>query len=503
MYSKVKSRRATLDAKKQQQAQEEKEKSKSKRHQKKAKKDRRGRKPKDHKKDKKSKKGGIDLDLFGSLESATQKTLSMSPSVLDRSENSANLFRSSSLTNSEEILTVAKLEEKSRLSSSPSQSDKVQAPTGSKSPTGSTSSSSGSSSSTVMSSPTGSDWEGGSGQQPSLTAKLAEASLRDQEELSQESSDVNRSETSSVTHRETGFSIKDLERLSSQGSANQEQSVTHRETGFSIKDLERLSSQGSSSQGSVNQEQSEIASKEQRVSDWSIDRVLSTPDTQQDQSRGAVSTHAQNVETDVTMKPSMSTEQRSISTSSVEPMVPAEVSHVESQQHQAEMVRPPATSPQHQQQQQQQFFPHQAVMQQQQQQQQQQHYRRASYPGMSPQPHMSPQQMSPQMMSPHHQQVSPQVVAPPQMSPHQQQMSPHHQQISPTLPYPVDHMGRGQQQQQQVGVRMMNVNQVRREGPARLGLFLIHFLYLSNCPSAEHRFDSLSYFGESFSSKSC
>ena len=50
--------------------------------------------------------------MLGSLESATKRTLMMSPSALDTSANSANMYRST--VPSEQILTIAQLEEKSK-----------------------------------------------------------------------------------------------------------------------------------------------------------------------------------------------------------------------------------------------------------------------------------------------------------------------------------------------------------------------------------------------------
>ena len=128
MYSKVKSRRAFLDAKKQQNAKQEEEKQRAK-ESKERKKDHKSRHHhrhhhhhQHHHHHKKSKKDGsrrpkvlIDLDAIGSLETATQKTLSMSPSVLERETNAANLFHTpDTFLPVEEVLTVALLEEKTR-----------------------------------------------------------------------------------------------------------------------------------------------------------------------------------------------------------------------------------------------------------------------------------------------------------------------------------------------------------------------------------------------------
>ncbi|XP_022111125.1 M-phase phosphoprotein 8-like isoform X4 [Acanthaster planci] len=115
MYSKVKSRRAYLDAKKLEAAKEEMKQTK------KTKKEHRHHRH-GHHRHKKSKKDGtrkpktlIDLEAIGSLETATQKTLSMSPSILERETNAANLFHTpDSCLSVEEVLTVAKLEEKTR-----------------------------------------------------------------------------------------------------------------------------------------------------------------------------------------------------------------------------------------------------------------------------------------------------------------------------------------------------------------------------------------------------
>ncbi|XP_038077745.1 M-phase phosphoprotein 8-like isoform X2 [Patiria miniata] len=122
MYSKVKSRRAFLDAKKLEAAEEELKQAK------KAKKEHRQHRHRHHRQrhrrhhHKKSSKDGprkpktlIDLEAIGSLETATQKTLSMSPSVLERETNAANMFHTpDSCLSMEEVLTVAKLEEKTR-----------------------------------------------------------------------------------------------------------------------------------------------------------------------------------------------------------------------------------------------------------------------------------------------------------------------------------------------------------------------------------------------------
>lgn len=151
MYSKVKSRRATLEAKRKQKEEEtddqrssslnesqSSEKSspggaskknqslsqdagETKRHKKKKYSNKhdpgkKKKKKKDHKSKKKHRQVKMDLEAIGSLESATQKSLKMSPSDLDGSDNSANLFISR--IPAEEVLTVAKLEEQSRQSSS-------------------------------------------------------------------------------------------------------------------------------------------------------------------------------------------------------------------------------------------------------------------------------------------------------------------------------------------------------------------------------------------------
>ena len=398
MYSKVKSRRATLDAKKQQEGSEGKEKSKERRKQKKEKKDKRerrsGHKSKHHKKDKKG-KSKIDLDLFGSLESATQKTLSMSPSVLDRSENSANLFRSSLITNSEEILTVAKLEEKSRLSSSPSQSDKGQTtPSESGSSTSSSSSSGGAG---------GSDGE------------------------SNASSSSGTIITEPIVH---GIERRELSRLPTEIAA--------------LSTDDGLSKESSQEQSDMLLQQD---AQESQVSDWSIDRVLATNTQQEQQPPGS---HMQDLEQDLASKVNLNTEQNKVvPTSPVGPMAPAKVSHVDSLQHQSGVVKPPATSPQ----QQYQGVAHPGMYQQQHQQQnQQQQLQRTAYhqQHLPHQQQMLPQQQQ-QMM---HQQ---QQVSPTQH--HHQQVSHHHQQqqqqqMSPT--YPVDHMARMGQQvpPQQVGARM-------------------------------------------------
>ncbi|XP_071504902.1 uncharacterized protein [Diadema antillarum] len=113
MYSKVKSRRAVLDARREaeenkQKDQETKEETKKRRKEKRMKRDKQKRERlKGHKKTKKM----VDLEMLGSLESATKRTLMMSPSALDTSENSANLYRSA--LPSEQVLTIAQLEEKS------------------------------------------------------------------------------------------------------------------------------------------------------------------------------------------------------------------------------------------------------------------------------------------------------------------------------------------------------------------------------------------------------
>lgn len=151
MYSKVKSRRATLEAKRKKKEEETEEQKNSslsesqssdksspgnvskkkesppkqedgpKRHKKKKHSDKhdpgkKKKKKKSHKSKKKRRHIKMDLEAIGSLESATQKSLKMSPSDLDGSDNSANLFIS--CKPAEEVLTVAKLLEQSRHSSS-------------------------------------------------------------------------------------------------------------------------------------------------------------------------------------------------------------------------------------------------------------------------------------------------------------------------------------------------------------------------------------------------
>ncbi|XP_063954648.1 uncharacterized protein LOC129258875 isoform X1 [Lytechinus pictus] len=114
MYSKVKNRRAVLDAKREEKESKDKEdkKSKKKKKKKEHKKEKKAKKEKKKKDKHKKTKKMVDLEMLGSLESATKRTLMMSPSALDTSANSANMYRST--VPSEQILTIAQLEEKSK-----------------------------------------------------------------------------------------------------------------------------------------------------------------------------------------------------------------------------------------------------------------------------------------------------------------------------------------------------------------------------------------------------
>ncbi|KAJ8027309.1 M-phase phosphoprotein 8 [Holothuria leucospilota] len=155
MYSKVKSRRATLEAKRKKEEEESDEQPKasgetssecdkssssdaskkkdspskgaeeSKKHKKKKHSDKhehgkKKKKKKDRKDRRRKRVVKMDLEAIGSLESATQKSLKMSPSDLDGSDNSANLFIS--CKPAEEVVTVEQLEQSRQNSSNGSQS---------------------------------------------------------------------------------------------------------------------------------------------------------------------------------------------------------------------------------------------------------------------------------------------------------------------------------------------------------------------------------------------